>query len=227
MRRATVINSGGGLSAKLERLVEIVDESAASGWKVVVFSFFLDVLAEVEQALAATARGMKTFGLSGRVPAAERQRIVDDFGAVDGCAVLVSQITAGGVGLNIQAASVVVLTEPQLKPTIEQQAIARCRRMGQTRRVRVHRLLAKDTVDERLLEILGTKRELIEAYARDSDAKLLDPAAVDGSLTEPQLRQRIVAAERQRLGMGEAAAPRVPVPAPAAGAGAGAVSRRG
>ncbi len=89
--------------------------------------------------------------------------------------------------------------------------------MGQTRRVRVHRLLAKDTVDERLLEILGDKTELIEAYARDSDAKLLDPSAIDGSLAtaetyagvrvatrpiaEGQLKQRIVAAERERLGL--------------------------
>jgi hypothetical protein len=87
--------------------------------------------------------------------------------------------------------------------------------MGQTRRVRVHRLLAKDTVDERLLEILGNKTDLIEAYARDSEAKRSDPAAIDGRLTGPHagagqpagggseghLRQRIVAAERQRLGI--------------------------
>ncbi len=216
MRRATVINRAGTVSAKLERLVEIVEESAANGWKVVVFSFFLDVLSEVDTAVLASADGVKTFRLSGRVPAAERQRMVDEFSAIDGSAVLISQITAGGVGLNIQAASVVVLTEPQLKPTIEQQAIARCRRMGQTRRVRVHRLLAKDTVDERLLEILGNKSELIEAYARESDAKKLDPAAVDGRLTaeragagrpgaggvaEGQLKQHIIAAERRRLGM--------------------------
>jgi SNF2 family DNA or RNA helicase len=154
------------------------------------------------------------------VPAADRQRIVDEFSAIDGHAVLISQITAGGVGLNIQAASVVILTEPQLKPTIEQQAIARCHRMGQTRKVRVHRLLAKDTVDERLLEILGTKSALIEAYARDSDAKLMDPSAIDGRLTSERapeqhggagrlgegltadhLKQRIIAAERHRLGL--------------------------
>ncbi|MBT8227932.1 MAG: DEAD/DEAH box helicase [Dactylosporangium sp.] len=216
MRRATVINRTAVMSAKLERLLEIVEESAASGWKVVIFSFFLDVLSEVDDAVLAAGDGVKTFQLSGRVPAAERQRMVDEFSAIDGHAVLISQITAGGVGLNIQAASVVILTEPQLKPTIEQQAIARCHRMGQTRRVRVHRLLAKDTVDERLLEILGGKSALIAAYARESDAKKLDPAAVDGRLTgeradaagtdaggigEGNLKQRIIAAERQRLGL--------------------------
>ncbi|MBN1173864.1 MAG: DEAD/DEAH box helicase, partial [Micromonosporaceae bacterium] len=182
MRRATVINREPVRSAKLERLVEIVDESTACGWKVVIFSFFLNVLSEVEETLRQASPGVSTFRLSGKVPVVERQQIVNDFSKIDGHAVLISQITAGGVGLNIQAASVVILTEPQLKPTIEEQAIARCRRMGQTRKVRVHRLLAKDTVDERILEILGRKSALIEAYARESDAKEADPAAVDGSL---------------------------------------------
>lgn len=210
MRRATVVNRTDILSAKLERLVEIVEESAASGWKVIIFSFFLDVLSEVDDAIHRTLPKVPTFQLSGRVPAAQRQQIVDELSAVEGPAVLISQITAGGVGLNVQAASVVIMTEPQLKPTIEQQAIARCHRMGQTRRVRVHRLLAKDTVDERLLEILGTKSDLIEAYARDSEAKLLDPAAVDGSLASDQLKQRIVDLERRRLGLPAGGSPRHP-----------------
>jgi SNF2 family DNA or RNA helicase len=221
MRRATVINRTDVMSAKLERLVDIVEESAANGWKVVVFSFFLDVLSEVDTAVLAANAGARTFQLSGKVPAADRQQIVDEFSAVDGPAVLISQITAGGVGLNIQAASVVILTEPQLKPTIEQQAIARCRRMGQTRRVRVHRLLAKDTVDERLLEILEGKSALIEAYARESDAKKLDPSAIDGGMAgdppEGQLKQRIIAAERHRLGLPSGAGASAPagLPSPA------------
>jgi SNF2 family DNA or RNA helicase len=84
----------------------------------------------------------------------QRQELVDDFTAERGPAVLVAQIEAGGVGLNIQAASVVVLTEPQRKPTTEEQAIARAHRLGQTRRVHVHRLLARDCFDERMIEVL-------------------------------------------------------------------------
>ena len=63
---------------------------------------------------------------------------------------LVSQIQAGGVGLNIQAASVVIICEPQVKPTTEDQAVARSHRMGQVRTVQVHRLLTPDSVDERM-----------------------------------------------------------------------------
>ena len=68
---------------------------------------------------------------------------------------LVAQIQAGGVGLNMQAASVVIICEPQVKPTMETQAIARTHRMGQLNNVTVHRLLTDDTADERMVEILS------------------------------------------------------------------------
>ncbi len=131
-------------SAKLARLREIVQEAGENGQKTVVFSYFKDVLAVVEAALAAdSAAGAPVFGpLTGGVTAARRQRIVDDFAGVQGPAVLLAQVQAAGVGLNMQAASVVVICEPQIKPTIEHQAVARAHRMGQVRPVRVHRLLA-------------------------------------------------------------------------------------
>src|SRR5690606_7218624 len=180
-------------SAKLQRLRELVDEAAENGLKVVVFSYFRDVLAVVRRALAeedggasgadganradnaadgaggGVRRPVVLGPISGSVSAAGRQQIVDDFTGTDGPAVLLSQIEAGGVGLNLQAASVVVLGEPQVKPTLEHQAVARAHRMGQTRPVQVHRLLATDSVDERLLQILENKSRLFDAYARRSD----------------------------------------------------------
>jgi hypothetical protein len=112
--------------------------------------------------------------------------------------VLVAQIQAGGVGLNIQAASVVIIAEPQLTPTMEEQAIARAHRMGQVRRVDVHRLLCEDSVDQRVLELLATKREAFDEYARRSDMASATPDAV-GTGSETELGRRIVAAEQQRL----------------------------
>ncbi|MBP2703973.1 SWF/SNF helicase family protein [Microbispora sp. RL4-1S] len=143
--------------------------------------------------------------ISGRVPAAERQRIADEFGAVTGHAVLLGQIEAGGTGLNLQAATVVILCEPQLKPTTESQAVARAHRMGQVRKVQVHRLLAADTVDERLLAILRRKTALFDAYARRSDLAESAPEAVD--LSEQALARRIVEEERLRLGVGPGGSP--------------------
>ena len=137
--------------------------------------------------------------LTGDVAPVARQRMVDDFSAGDGHAVLVSQIQAGGVGLNIQAASVVIICEPQVKPTTEDQAMARSRRMGQVRTVQVHRLLTPDSVDERMREILATKSQLFNEYARHSHLASSTPDALD--VAEAALARQVVAAERERLAL--------------------------
>lgn len=183
-------------SAKLRRLVELVQESAENGLKVVVFSFFRDVLAAVREALGDGVAGP----ITGDVPAVRRQAMVDAFTAGDGHGVLLAQIQAGGVGLNFQAASVVIICEPQVKPALEEQAVARAHRMGQARRVQAHRLLTPGGVDQRMLEILGTKARLFDAYARRSDLAEAAPEAVD--VSEPSLARRIVEEERERLDAG-------------------------
>ncbi|MFD8752903.1 DEAD/DEAH box helicase [Kitasatospora sp. NPDC059577] len=180
-------------SAKLQRLREIVGEAADNGRKVVVFSYFRDVLAVVRESLGEAAFGP----IDGSVPAVRRQDVVDRFAAEPGHAVLLSQIQAGGVGLNIQAASVVILCEPQVKPTMESQAVGRSQRMGQVRRVQVHRLLAVDSVDQRMLEILRVKEHLFDEYARRSDVAESTPEAVD--VSEHSLAVRIVEEEQLRL----------------------------
>ena len=113
---------------------------------------------------------------------------------------LFSQILAGGVGLNIQAASVVVICEPQLKPTMEDQAIARAHRMGQVRTVQVHRLLSEAGVDQRIVQMLVEKRRIFDEYARRSETAASAPEAYD--LSEAELAREIVAQERQRLALG-------------------------
>jgi superfamily II DNA or RNA helicase len=201
MRRAAFEAAAAGQSAKLHRLVEIVDEAADNGWKTVVFSSFLDVLRAVDQALDGRSAGL----LSGRLDPSSRQGLIDSFSASPEPLVLVSQIQAGGVGLNIQAASVVVLAEPQWKPSIEDQAVARLHRLGQLRPVHVHRLLAEGGVDQRMLEILATKRDLFDEYVRMSDLKDASPHATDVSAlaAAPQAHaeRRIIELERRRLGL--------------------------
>ena len=100
----------------------------------------------------------------------KRQQIIDDFSAYEGGAVLLSQILAGGTGLNIQKASIVIMCEPQYKPSIENQAIARAYRIGQTSNVTVYRLLGERTIDERILQILKEKLALFDAYANISES---------------------------------------------------------
>jgi superfamily II DNA or RNA helicase len=191
MRQAAL--SQGGKSEKMLRLVEIVEEAEDNGRRVIVFSHFRDVLDQVTRSLPGQVFGP----LTGSVPATARQIIVDQFSTAGHGAVLVSQIIAGGVGLNIQAASVVVICEPQLKPTTEWQAIARAHRMGQLESVQVHRLLSEEGVDLRVTEILAKKRELFDEFARISDTADSAPEALD--LSEADLAREVIAAERARL----------------------------
>ncbi|CAG7650118.1 hypothetical protein SBRY_50278 [Actinacidiphila bryophytorum] len=100
------------------------------------------------------------------------------------------------MGLNLQAVSVVIICEPQVKPTIEHQAVARAHRMGQVRPVQVQRLLATTGVDQRLLGILESKSRLFDAYARRGDVADATPDAVD--ISDGSLARRIVE-EQQRL----------------------------
>ncbi len=201
MRRAAFDPGTVKGSQKLRRLVEIVGEAADGGRKVIVFSYFRDVLDTVAEALAGRdgVPGLPVVGpLTGDIPPTERQAMVDGLTNASGPAVLVAQIQAGGVGLNIQAASVVIIAEPQLTPSIEEQAIARAHRMGQVRPVDVHRLLSEDSVDQRILELLAAKREAFDEYARRSDMANATPDAIDNR-SETELRNAIVAAERARL----------------------------
>ncbi len=203
MRRAAFLTPDPMDSPKLRRLLEIVDDAAANGRKVVVFSFFLEVLDRICAAAPVPAFGP----LTGAMAPPQRLALIDEFSGADGPGVLVSQIEAGGTGLNIQAASVVILAEPQWKPSSEEQAIARSHRLGQVRHVEVHRLLTENSVDEYMVSILARKSELFATYARESAIKTASAAAVDAAELGrhlsllPQHRQvdEIIRMERERL----------------------------
>ncbi len=198
MRQAATLGDRTSPSAKLERLGELLDAYRESGEKVLVFSFFRSVLDQV------VARAGEAETITGDVAPAERLAVIDRFSARPGFGVIACQIDAAGVGLNLQAASAVVLMEPQWKPSTEAQAIARAHRMGQTRRVVVHRLLARDAVDEALVAILAEKQQLFDAYADRSALAEATGAAVD--VSETSLVALVLARERARLGLDDAPA---------------------
>jgi SNF2 family DNA or RNA helicase len=151
-------------SSKARRLLELCDQAKEQGRKVIVFSFFRSTIQKVIELLGDRC----TEPISGDISPQRRQEIVDEFGKAEDGAVLVSQVQAGGTGLNIQAASVIIFCEPQIKPSIENQAIARAYRMGQVRDVLVYRLLADDTIDESMLQLLKTKQQQFDSFADES-----------------------------------------------------------
>ncbi len=176
-------------SSKARRMLELVEEARDEERKVLIFSFFLDTVSKVAGLLG--DRCMEP--ITGSVSPARRQEIIDEFDKAPAGSVLVAQIQSGGTGLNIQSASVVILCEPQLKPSIENQAISRAYRMGQARSVLVYRLLCDDTVDERIVDLLEEKQNEFDAFADDSvaaeDTLELDNASI-AKMMEEERRDR-------------------------------------
>ena len=153
-------------SSKAKRLLELVEEAESDGRKVIVYSFFLDTISKISEFLGDRC----TDPINGSVTPLRRQEIIDEFDKAPAGKVLIAQILSGGTGLNIQSASVVILCEPQFKPSIENQAISRAYRMGQTRNVLVYRLLCENTVDEKITSVLEDKQAVFDAFADESVA---------------------------------------------------------
>ena len=179
-------------STKAKRMMEIIEEAAQDDRKILVFSFFLDTIRAVCE--LAGERCMQP--INGSVTPARRQEIIDEFERAPAGTVLAAQIQSGGTGLNIQAASVIILCEPQLKPSIENQAISRAYRMGQTRKVLVYRLLCVDTIEEKIVEMLEEKQREFDNYADKSaaaDATEREEADIDdktfGKLIEEEIER--------------------------------------
>ena len=167
-------------SSKAERLKELVEEAESEGRKVLVFSFFLDTIYKISEFLGEKC----TTPITGSVSSIKRQEIIDEFEKSSDKSVLIAQIISGGIGLNMQAASVVIICEPQFKPSTENQAISRSYRMGQSRNVLVYRLLCENTIDEKILKLLEDKQKIFDAFADKSVAaeesiKIDDKAFVD------------------------------------------------
>ena len=193
MRRAAWTGGSPNQSPKLNMLMELCEQAKQGGHKVIVFSFYKAVLDTIRRHLNDHAYGP----LSGDVPNHKRQAIIDAFTKAEAGSVLISQIEAGGVGLNIQAANIVVLCEPQWKPSREEQAISRSYRMGQAKDVTVYRLLAENSIDTSILELLNEKATLFDHYARESEVggKSLE-------VEENQLASEVLKKEKERLGVG-------------------------
>jgi len=199
MRRAAMLPYlSGQVPNKMLRLLELVDEAFENNQKVIIFSYFREVLDYIYHSLGDKAVGP----ITGSVSSTTRQEMVDAFTKSEKPVALVGQIQAAGTGLNIQAASVVILCEPQIKPSLEVQAIARAHRMGQVNKVRVHRLLVPDSVDDQMVTMLAIKTAEFDSYARVSH--LADSATAAKNNTDDaianSIENSIIEIERKRIG---------------------------
>ena len=149
----------GESSAKLETLLERLSQVREEGHKALVFSQFTSLLAIVRQRL--DSAGVTYEYLDGDTR--DRQACVHRFQKDDNCQLFLISLKAGGTGLNLTAAEYVFLLDPWWNPAVEAQAIDRAHRIGQARTVVACRLIAQGTVEERVLELQKSKRDLAEA----------------------------------------------------------------
>ncbi len=146
-------------SAKLERLLEITESSVAAGSRILVFSQFQKQLIEIETTLRDA--NVSSIRLDGQTR--DRQALVETFQSADGPSVFLISLKAGGYGLNLTAADVVVHFDPWWNPAAEDQATDRAHRIGQTKPVTVFRLLTRNTVEEKVIRLQTTKKALAES----------------------------------------------------------------
>lgn len=145
-------------AAKIEALLELAEPLMEEGVKLLVFSQFVEALNLIEAELK--KNDWPFWKLTGSTE--NRGALVDDFQAHEGAGIFLISLKAGGSGLNLTAASYVVLFDPWWNPAVENQAIDRTHRIGQTPKVIAYRLLIKNTVEEKIRELQKTKQALAE-----------------------------------------------------------------
>ncbi|MBE9249017.1 DEAD/DEAH box helicase [Dolichospermum sp. LEGE 00240] len=153
-------------SSKLQLFGEVLGELLENRHKALVFSQFVDHLHIIRDYL--DKQSIKYQYLDGSTPMAERKRSVDAFQAGDGDVFLIS-LKAGGTGLNLTAADYVIHTDPWWNPAVEDQASDRAHRIGQQRPVTIYRLVAKDTIEDKIVELHHHKRDLADSLLEGTD----------------------------------------------------------
>ncbi|HSO36047.1 MAG TPA: DEAD/DEAH box helicase [Labilithrix sp.] len=146
-------------SGKLVALRELIQTSVAGGHRVLVFSQFVSMLTIIRKAM--TEDGVAYEYLDGSTK--DRQARVENFQREDGPPIFLISLKAGGAGLNLTAADTVIHFDPWWNPAVEDQATDRAHRIGQTKVVTNYKLIAKGTIEEKILELGGKKRELTSA----------------------------------------------------------------
>ncbi len=156
-------------SGKLQACIELLREAVDGGHKVLLFSQFTSMLDIIAKRL--TLEGISFYTLEGKTKKEERKRLVDAFNA-DRTEVFLISLKAGGTGLNLTSADVVIHFDPWWNVAAQNQATDRAHRIGQEKPVTVYKLVAKDTIEERIIALQEAKRDLADAVIKEGEGIL-------------------------------------------------------
>jgi SNF2 family DNA or RNA helicase len=155
-------------SAKLETLVELVKESIYAGHKILVFSQFVQMLKLIKEKLDSEEINYEYLDGSTK----NRMEVVNKFNESEDKKVFLLSLKAGGTGLNLTSADIVIHVDPWWNPQIERQATDRAHRMGQNKKVMVYKLITKGTVEEKMLKLQDRKKEVFDAVIDSNSGSL-------------------------------------------------------
>jgi len=158
----------GGSCSKIEAFMDKLVPIVEGGNSVLVFSQFTSFLAMAAAALEKAGMGDYLY-LDGQTPVTKRQKLVDSFQKGEHKVFLIS-LKAGGLGLNLTGANYVIHLDPWWNPAIEQQATDRAYRIGQSQKVTVYHLISSQTIEEKILRLHATKRNLADSILEGSNA---------------------------------------------------------
>ena len=149
----------GPVSGRPRRLHDLIEEAVQEGHRALIFSQFTSHLAILKEWLDEQQIGY--FYLDGRTK--NRQELIDAYNGPDGPPLFLISLKAGGTGLNLASADYVIHMDPWWNPAVENQATDRAHRIGQTKPVFVYRLVAENTVEEKVIELQEKKKELFDS----------------------------------------------------------------
>ncbi|XP_068645752.1 DNA repair protein RAD5B [Aristolochia californica] len=156
-------------SAKVTKLIECLEKLRRSGEKSIVFSQWTSFLDLLQIPLTTMKIGFLRF--DGKLGQKQRERVLKEFTEGNEKMVLLMSLKAGGVGLNLTAASNVFLMDPWWNPAVEEQAIMRIHRFGQKRKVHVRRFIVRETIEERMQQVQARKERMIAGALTDTEVR--------------------------------------------------------
>ena len=167
---STFVENFTGESGKITALKEIIKDKSQEGHRFLIFSQFVSALNIVKDEIE--KMGVKYFMITGETPAKERLRICNEFNKDEEYKIVLISLKAGGTGLNLVGADVVIHLDPWWNYSAESQASDRAHRIGQTRSVEVIKLIAENSIEERVVNLQNEKKELVDKVISDNDSSI-------------------------------------------------------
>ena len=167
---STFVDNFTGESGKITALKDIIQDKMKEGHRFLIFSQFVSALNIVKDEIE--KMGIKYYMITGDTSAKERLRICNDFNKDEDYKIVLISLKAGGTGLNLVGADVVIHLDPWWNYSAESQASDRAHRIGQTRTVEVIKLIAENSIEEKVVNLQNEKKELVDKVISDNDSSI-------------------------------------------------------